>query len=140
MFSTQIFQENTFLKTKLNSPLTGKCFPLTNFLNGKQTQESLESDFPETTFRKTNTAKKKNTFLKTKPNFSLTEKCFSLTGKYFLLTNFSNDKQTRKSLESGFPETIFRETNRTLYLFFFFYYHFLCFMGRAFYNCSYILS
>jgi hypothetical protein len=36
--------------------LTGKCFPLTNFLNGKQTQVSLESGFPETTFRKTNTA------------------------------------------------------------------------------------
>jgi hypothetical protein len=25
--------------------LTGKCFPLTNFSNGKQTQESLESGF-----------------------------------------------------------------------------------------------
>jgi len=36
--------------------LTGKCFPLTNFLNGKQTHVSLESGFPETTFRKTNTA------------------------------------------------------------------------------------
>ena len=32
---------------------------VTNFPNGKQTQESLESDFPETTFRKTNTAKGK---------------------------------------------------------------------------------
>jgi hypothetical protein len=29
-------------------PLTGKCFPLTTFSNGKQTQESLESDFRET--------------------------------------------------------------------------------------------
>jgi hypothetical protein len=38
------------METKTNFPLTGKCFPLTNFLNGKQTQESLESDFPETTF------------------------------------------------------------------------------------------
>jgi hypothetical protein len=36
--------------------LTGKCFPLTNFSNGKQTQESLENSFPETTFRKTNMA------------------------------------------------------------------------------------
>jgi hypothetical protein len=27
------------------------------------------------------------------------------------LTNFSNDKQTQESLESGFPETIFRKTN-----------------------------
>jgi len=106
MFSAQIFQENTFLKTKPNFPLTGKCFPLTNFSNSKQTQESLESDFPETTFRKTNTAKKKNTFLETKPNFSfdwkvfsVNQKVFPLTGKYFLLTrkcflltNFFNRK------------------------------------------------
>jgi len=49
VFSAQIFQENTFLKTKPNFPLTGKCFPLTNFSNGKQTLESLESGFPETT-------------------------------------------------------------------------------------------
>jgi len=107
VFSAQIFQENTFLKTKLNFSLTGKCFSLTNFPNGKQTQESLESDFLETTFRKTNTAKKKNTFLKNKPNFSLTGKCFSLTGKCFPLTNFSNGKQTRESLESDFLETTF---------------------------------
>jgi hypothetical protein len=33
VFSAQIFQENTFLKTKPNFPLTGKCFPLTNFSN-----------------------------------------------------------------------------------------------------------
>jgi len=44
------------MKTKPNFPLTGKCFPLINFSNGKQTQESLESGFPETTFRKTNIA------------------------------------------------------------------------------------
>jgi len=50
VFSTQIFQENTFLKIKLNFSLTGKCFPLTNFLNGKQTHESLESGFPKTIF------------------------------------------------------------------------------------------
>jgi hypothetical protein len=56
VFSAQIFQENTFLETKLNFSLTEKCFSLTNFSNGKQTQESLESDFPETTFRKTNIA------------------------------------------------------------------------------------
>jgi hypothetical protein len=66
--------------------LTGKYFPLTNFSNGKQIQESLESGFPETTFWKTNTAKRENIFLETKPNFSLTGKCFSLTEKYFLLT------------------------------------------------------
>jgi hypothetical protein len=128
VFSAQIFQENTFLKTKPNFPLTVKCFPLTNFSNGKQTQESLESGFPEITFRKTNTAKRENTFLKTKPNsksvfvdwkvfsvdrkvFPLTGKCFSLTGKCFSLTNFPNGKQTQESLESGFPESEFRETN-----------------------------
>jgi hypothetical protein len=88
VFSAQIFQENTFLKTKPNFPLTGKCFPLTNFSNGKQTQENLESDFPEITFRKTNTAKRENTFLETKQNFSLTGKYFSLTEKCFLLINF----------------------------------------------------
>jgi len=36
--------------------LTGKCFPLTNFSNGKQTQESLESGFPKSEFRETNMA------------------------------------------------------------------------------------
>jgi hypothetical protein len=114
VFSGQIFQENTFLKTKPNFPLTEKCFPLTNFFNGKQTQESLESGFPKTTFRKTNTAKKKNTFLETKPNFSLTGKCFPLTGKCFPLANFPNVKQTQESLESSFPEITFRKTNMTL--------------------------
>ena len=118
MFSAQIFQENTFLKTKPNFLFTGKCFPLTNFPNGKQTHESLENSFSETTFRKTNTAKRENTFLETKSNFTLTGKCFpltgkcfSLTGKCFLLTTFPNGKQTQESLESGFPETTFRETN-----------------------------
>jgi hypothetical protein len=53
VFSAQIFQENTFLETKPNFTLTGKCFLLTNFSNGKQTQESLENGFPETTFPKT---------------------------------------------------------------------------------------
>jgi hypothetical protein len=107
VLSAQIFQENTFLKTKPNFPLTGKCFLLTNFSNGKQAQESLESDFLEITFRKTNTAKRKNTFLETKPNFSLAEKYFPLTGKCFPFTNFSNGKQTQKSLESGFPKITF---------------------------------
>jgi hypothetical protein len=36
--------------------LTGKCFPLTNFSNGKQIQESLENDFPESKFWETNMA------------------------------------------------------------------------------------
>jgi len=121
VFSAQIFQENIFLKTKPNFPLTGKCFPLTNFSNGKQTQESLESGFPEITFRKTNTAKRENTFLKTKPNsksvsvdwkvFSVDRKVFPLTGKCFPLTNFPNSKQTQESLESGFPESEFQKTN-----------------------------
>ena len=85
-----------------------KVFSIDQLSNGKQTQKSLESDFPETTFRKTNTAKRGNTFLKTKPNFSLTEKCFSLTETYFpltrkcfSLTNFSNDKQTSCNIFYG---------------------------------------
>jgi hypothetical protein len=53
VFSTQIFQENTFLETKPNFSLTGKYFLLTNFSNGKQTQES---GFPKTTFQETNMA------------------------------------------------------------------------------------
>ena len=118
MFSVQIFEENTFLKTKPNFSLIEKCFPLTNFSNGKQTQENLESDFSEITFRKTNTAKRENTFLETKSNFSLTEKyfpligkCFSLNRKYFSLTTFHNDKQTQQSLESGFLKNSFWKTN-----------------------------
>ena len=50
------FPENTFLKTKPNFSLTGKCFPLTNFPKGKQIQENLESDFLESEFRETNGA------------------------------------------------------------------------------------
>jgi len=87
---------------------------LTNFSNGKQTQESLESGFPETTFRKTNTAKRENNFLETKPNFSLIGKCFPLTGKCFSLTNFPNGKQTQESLENDFLKSEFRETNMPL--------------------------
>jgi hypothetical protein len=46
---------------------------LTNFPNGKQTQESLESGFPESEFRETNMAlnqdeeSKNHTFLATPP-------------------------------------------------------------------------
>ena len=73
------------------------------FLNFSQLPESVfRPNFPE------------NTFLKTKPNSSLTGKCFSLNGKCFPLTNFSEDKQTQESLESGFPESEFRETNGAL--------------------------
>jgi hypothetical protein len=56
VFSVQIFQENTFLKTKPNLSLTGKCFSLTNFPNDKQTQENLKNGYPETIFQETNTA------------------------------------------------------------------------------------
>ena len=56
--SSQIFQENTFLETKPNFPLTGKCFLLTNFFNGKQTQESLKSGFLKSEFQKTNIAER----------------------------------------------------------------------------------
>jgi hypothetical protein len=34
--------------------LTRKCFPLTNFSNDKQIQESLENSLPKITFQKTN--------------------------------------------------------------------------------------
>jgi hypothetical protein len=47
------------LETKPNFPLTGKCFPLTNFSNGKQTQESLENGFPETNTALINAPEKK---------------------------------------------------------------------------------
>jgi len=75
------------------------------FLNFSQLPESVfRPNFPE------------NTFLKTKPNFSLTGKCFPLTGKCFPLTNFLENKQTQESVESGFPESEFRETNTALVL------------------------
>jgi len=54
VFSSQIFQENTFLETQPNFSLTRKCFSLTNFSNGKQTQQSLTSSFLKTIFQKTN--------------------------------------------------------------------------------------
>jgi hypothetical protein len=46
--------------------------------------------------------------------FSVDRKVFSLTGKCFLLTNFSNGKQTQESLESDFPESEFQEINMAL--------------------------
>jgi hypothetical protein len=51
-----VFSAQIFLETKPNFPLIGKCFPLTNFSNGKQTQEGLESGFPESEFQETNKA------------------------------------------------------------------------------------
>jgi hypothetical protein len=50
VFSPKI-KRKTFMETKPNFFLTGKCFSLTSFSNSKQTQESLESGFQETTFR-----------------------------------------------------------------------------------------
>jgi hypothetical protein len=41
-----------FLETKPNFSLTGKCFPLTNFSNDKQTQESLKINFLKPISRK----------------------------------------------------------------------------------------
>jgi hypothetical protein len=43
--------------------LTGKYFSLTNFPNNKQTQESLESGFPETIFQEKNMALKSKTYI-----------------------------------------------------------------------------
>jgi hypothetical protein len=37
-----------------------------------------------------------------------------LTGKYFLLTTFSNGKQTQKNLKNNFSKTTFHKTNMTL--------------------------
>jgi len=47
-------KKNTFLKIKPNFSLTRKCFSLTNFSNGKQTQENLKNNFSKTTFQETN--------------------------------------------------------------------------------------
>jgi len=44
-----------FPENQAKFSLTGKCFLLTNFFNGKQTQESLENNFLKITFQKTNT-------------------------------------------------------------------------------------
>jgi hypothetical protein len=57
-FDWKVFSvdRKVFPLTRKCFPLTGKCFPLTNFPNGKQTQESLKSGFPENEFRETNMA------------------------------------------------------------------------------------
>jgi len=51
--------------------------------------------------------------LKIKPNFPLIDNYFSLTGKYFSLTNFSNDKQTQENLESDFSKNYISKNKRT---------------------------
>jgi hypothetical protein len=56
MFSAQIFQENTFLETKLNFSLTEKCFSLINLSNDKYTQKSLKNNFLKSEFKKKNKA------------------------------------------------------------------------------------
>ena len=48
------FPGKHFTQNKLNFPLTGKYFPLTNFSNDKQTQENLKNNFSKITFNKTN--------------------------------------------------------------------------------------
>jgi len=48
--SESVFQENTFLETKPNFALTGKCFPLINFSNDKQKHESLKNNFLKSEF------------------------------------------------------------------------------------------
>jgi hypothetical protein len=63
VFSAQIFQENTFLKTKPNFSFTGKCFSLTNFPNGKlgvskKTDKPIKPRKPEKNYRKNRTEKK----------------------------------------------------------------------------------
>ena len=52
--------EKYFPLTGMYFPLTRKCFPLTNFPNDKQTQESLENGFLETTFQETTMAQVKD--------------------------------------------------------------------------------
>ena len=95
------FPENTFLKTKPNFSLTGKCFPLTNFLEDKQTQESLESDFPENEFRETNGALicffPYTTLFRFKNNVVLVKKLVTFLMMYGLVC----------FKESGFRETTF---------------------------------
>jgi len=61
------------------------------------------SQLPESVFRPN--------FLK--KHFPGNQAKFSFDWKVFSVANFSNDKQTQESLKSGFPETIFRETNMT---------------------------
>jgi len=63
VFSDQNKKENTFLKTKPNFSLTGKCFLLIGkyffvdqLSNDIPTQESLENDFLKSSFRERNTA------------------------------------------------------------------------------------
>jgi len=64
---------------------------------------------PESIFRLN---KRKIFFWKPSQVF-LTGKCFLLTEKYFLLINFSNDKQIQEDLESDFSKTFFLRNKHT---------------------------
>ena len=55
----QIFQKNTFLETKLNFSLTGKYFPLTNFLMTNKYKKKFKNYFLKIIFQKTNMSQKK---------------------------------------------------------------------------------
>jgi len=46
------FSEKTFLETKPNFSLTGKCFSLTNFSNNKQIQKNFKNIFSKNNFQK----------------------------------------------------------------------------------------
>jgi hypothetical protein len=63
--------------------LTGKFFPLTNFANDKQTQESLESGFPENKH-----SQKGKHFLGNQTKFFFDWKVFSVDRKVFSVDQF----------------------------------------------------
>ena len=44
----------------------------------------------------------------------LTRKYFPLTGKYFMLINFHNNKQTQENLKNSFSKVIFQKKKHGL--------------------------
>ena len=90
-FSGKHFPEN---QAKLS--FYWKVFSMTNFPTGKQTQESLESDFPETTFRKTNTAKGKTLSWKPSQIFLWLESVFRWLESVFRWSIFLMTNKHRK--------------------------------------------
>jgi len=50
------FSGKHFPRNQAKFFLTGKCFPLTNFSNVKQTHKNLKISFPESEFQETNIA------------------------------------------------------------------------------------
>jgi hypothetical protein len=99
----QLFQWHT------NTGKFGKWFPGNHFPENKHSQKGKYFPRNQTKF-----FFDRKVFSVDRKVFPLTRKCFPLTGKCFPLTNFPNGKQTHESLESGFPENEFRETNMTL--------------------------